>query len=328
MPVSGWAGVRVVVTGSSGFIGGHLVHELCRLGARVLGVDRRNPEPGAGWEHLALDLAAHDAPARLAPVCREAEVVFHLAARPGVRDADPDATRYRRRDNVTATLAVCGATPLGLPLVVASSSSVYGGARVVAGRVRPSHETDPLRPRGGYARTKVLTERICAARAARGGLVAVARPFTVVGERQRPDMALARWIRALRAGEPVTVLGSLRRGRDLTDVRLVVRALLALAEHLPPGPVNVGTGRVVSLEALLAAVAAELGVVPALRRRPAPAADPPATRAHTGRLARLLGPVPACDLRGVVARCARSIPPPADLHSQRASANMALHSPC
>lgn len=342
--MNGWGGVTVAVTGSSGFIGGHLARRLAGLGARVVGIDRRDPGPGAPWGHLRCDVTVPAARPLLQQVFSEADVVFHLAARAGVRDPDPGAAEGRRRDNVLATLAVAAATPARVPLVVTSSSSVYGGSapgRGPHGAVRPSREGDPLRPRGSYARTKVLVERTCALRAARGGLVAVARPFTVVGERQRPDMALARWIAALRRAEPVTVLGSPGRSRDLTDVGLVVRALLALAEHLPAGPINVGTGRPVTLGAAVRAVGEALGVVPEIRVTAAPAADPPHTCAHVGRLRGLLGRVPPTDLREVVARLvaegttrparpagARVAAGAVDLHSGAASANMVLHSPC
>src|SRR5918994_165350 len=156
--------------------------------------------------------------------------------------------------------------PRGTPLVVTSSSSVYGGA---AGR--PSHEDDPLRPLGGYARSKAAVERLCARRLAAGGLVTVARPFTVAGEGQRPDMALARWIAAVRARRPVPVLCSPGRTRDVTDVRDVVRALRLAAERRVAGPLNVGTGRPRTLAELAAAV------------NPGPAAPPPPRGAPPGR---------------------------------------------
>ena len=144
---------------------------------------------------------------------RVADAVFHLAGRPGVREAGPAAEAARARDNVAATAAVLRQVPRATPLVVASSSSVYGGA---AGR--PSREERPA-PAARRVRAQQGGGRaLCAARHAAGGAVAVVRPFTVAGEGQRPDMALARWIAAVRAGRPVRVLGSPARTRDVTDV--------------------------------------------------------------------------------------------------------------
>jgi len=147
-------------------------------------------------------------------------------------------------------------------------------------------------------------ERLCAQR----GGVAVLRPFTVAGEGQRPDMALARWIAAVRAGRPVTVLGSPARTRDVTDVRDLVRALRAAAERGVTGPLNVGTGRPRTLAELAASVGRALGAPAELVVRPAAAVEPAATWADTTRLGRRLGFVPVTDLDALVARQAAAAP--------------------
>ena len=223
--------MSVVVTGAAGFLGRALVASLVTDGIPVLAIDRRPPPAGPGITPLRADLLDRD-PA-VTDALRGADAVFHLAGRSGVRDTGPVADAARIRDNVHATAAVLAAVPAGRPLVVTSSSSVYGGAAA-----RPSRESDPLHPLGAYARSKAAVELLCAGRP-----VAVLRPFTVVGEGQRPDMALARWIAAVRAGEPITILGSLGRTRDVTDVRDVIRAARLAAERGLVGPLNVGTGR-------------------------------------------------------------------------------------
>lgn len=296
--------MAVVVTGAAGFLGRALVAGLAADGVEVVAVDRRplpgpaagalgtggRPDLGAVTALRADLLAGHPA---VLDALRHADAVFHLAGRPGVRDRGPAAEAARRRDNVAATAAVLAAVPAGTPLVVTSSSSVYGGA---AGR--PSREDDPLRPLGGYARSKAAVERLCARR----GGVAVLRPFTVAGEGQRPDMALARWIAAVRAGRPIEILGSPARTRDVTDVRDVVRAVRAAAERGVTGPLNVGTGRPRTLAELAAAVSRALGAPVELVVRPAAAVEPAATWADTARLARRLGFVPVTDLDALVAR--------------------------
>jgi nucleoside-diphosphate-sugar epimerase len=284
--------MAVVVTGAAGFLGRALVAGLAADGVAVVAVDRRPPPGGTGVDPLRADLLDRDPTVRSA--LREADAVFHLAGRPGVRDTGPAAEAARVRDNVAATAAVLDAVPAGTPLVVTSSSSVYGGSRG-----RPSREDDPLRPLGGYARSKAEVERLCAAR---GGAVAVLRPFTVAGEGQRPDMALARWIAAVRAGRPVPVLGSPARTRDVTDVRDVVRALRLAAERRVTGPLNVGTGRPRTLAELAAAVCRGLGAPAELVVMPAAAVEPAATWADATRIRRRLGFVPVTDLDELVAR--------------------------
>lgn len=298
----------VVVTGAAGFIGGALTAALAGAGQRVIAVDRRAvPVTGGAVRALRVDLldlgcrAGDD----LATALREADAVFHLAGRPGVRDRDPDAERLRQRDNVLATERVLRHVPAEVPLVVTSSSSVYGGCHG-----RASREGDPLRPLGGYARSKARAEALCAARLASGGTVALARPFTVVGEGQRPDMALARWIAALRCGEPIRVLGSPARTRDVTDVREVVRSLCSIAERGVRGPVNIGTGRPRTLADLAAAVCRALGRPGEIVVDPVGHEEPAATRADTTLHETLLGFRPRTDLDDVVRRQVAASAPP------------------
>jgi nucleoside-diphosphate-sugar epimerase len=289
--------VSVVVTGAAGFIGSALVADLLAAGYQVTAVDRRPlADLPAGAAAISADLLG---PGRQAAAVREAlrtaEAVFHLAGRAGVRDGDPAAPALRHRDNVLATASVLAGVPAGTPLVVASSSSVYGGSR--AGRA--SAEGDPLRPRGGYARSKAAVEDLCRRRLASGGTVAVARPFTVAGRRQRPDMALARWAAAASRGDPITVYGSLRRTRDITDVRDAATALRLMAERGVTGPLNIGTGRPYTLGDLAAAIHRTVGPAP-VQVIPAPRTDPPHTRADTRLAYRRLGFTPRTDLDATV----------------------------
>jgi nucleoside-diphosphate-sugar epimerase len=296
--------MTIVVTGASGFIGTHLVHGLLARGEVVIGLDRRPPTVvHEGYIHLTADLASPGDDAL--EVLRAAYGVVHLAARAGVREHGPEVEHRRHLDNVVAAEQVLASVPHDVPLLVTSSSSVYGGAR----RGRPSRETDRPRPHGGYARTKVAVEARCAARAAAGGCVTVARPFTVVGEGQRPDMALSRWIADARAGRPLTVFGGLDRCRDVTDVRCVVRALITLLDRSPVTTVNIGTGTAHTLGELTTAVRRVVAEVP-VEVRPRPVAEPDATLADVHRGRAVFGFVPSTDVIDVVRRAATAIAAP------------------
>jgi nucleoside-diphosphate-sugar epimerase len=303
--------MTVVVTGAAGFIGSHLVEALAARGERVVAIDRRPDMPATAAIRIVADLV--DAPAgAVDDALREAEAVFHLAARAGVRYPYRDPLRHRaagwagqagldwlrHRDNVLAAERVLQRVPDHVPVVVTSSSAVYGGSR----HGRACHEHDPLRPRGGYARSKVAMEARCQARAARGGLVAVARPFTVAGERQRPDMAIAQWIQAVRAGRPIRILGAPERTRDVTDVRDVVTGLLRLADRGVHGTVNLGTGEGHRLATIARAIAAALGRPADLVVEAADREDVPHTLADTRRCQTLLGMTPRTNLDALVRR--------------------------
>lgn len=288
--------MSVVVTGAAGFIGRHVVTTLRSRGYTVVGIDRRRWTPGDGEEVLVTDVSAPDGDARQALAA--ADAVIHLAGCPGVRDRAPDVAQRRYRDNVLAGQRILDLTPADTPLVVASSSSIYGGSR----DGRACHEDDPRRPLGGYARSKAALEERCDRRRASGGQIAVLRPFTVAGEAQRPDMAISRWLAAAVAGEAVTVLGSLDRVRDVTDVRDVAEGLVRAAEREVDTVCNLGTGRVHRLWEVIDAVTAVTGRRPPVRVVPAGTEEVPATRADTRRCARLLGFVPHTDLHALVVR--------------------------
>lgn len=291
--------MTVVVTGAAGFLGRHLVTRLLADGSSVVGIDRR-PTAVDGSTHLRADLAAGSSD--VDAVLARAEAVFHLAATPGVRLRGPQAAHRRWRDNVVAGDHVLRATPPATPVIVTSSSAVYGGARPVAQGLRPSREDDVVRPHGGYARSKVLLERLCARRAAAGGRVAVVRPFTIVGEGQRADMAVARWLVAARQGLPLTIHGSDTRRRDLTDVRSVVDVLVRVWSRGCDTTVNAGTGRPVTLDRVVRMIGEVLGVTPTLTFARPHRDEVSDTSADVRRCAELLGMVPTTDLRDIVRR--------------------------
>ena len=288
-----------VVTGAAGFIGSHLVEALAAAGYDVVGIDRRAGVPAAARREIIADLSIPSA--AVDDVLAEAEAVWHLAGCPGVRSTGGDVASRRRTDNVLAGTAVMAATPFRTRIVVVSSSSVYGGA-LHDGVLRPSREDDPLRPVGGYARSKAALEEVALRRAEGGGAVTVVRPFTVAGERQRPDMAIARWIDDCTAGRPLTLLGSPGRMRDLTDVRDVVIGLVRIVERDAGGTFNLGAGAPRSLTEMAAAVCDVLGEECRFNVQPAGPEEVPATWASIDRARRELDYEPASDLTAIVRR--------------------------
>jgi nucleoside-diphosphate-sugar epimerase len=223
----------------------------------------------------------------------EADVLVHLAGRPGVRTSFGDGEQVAVRDNVTATgrlLAACAEAGTRPRVVFASSSSVYG-----ASGSRPHHETDPVAPASPYARSKVAAERLVLA----AGLhVVVLRYFSVYGPRQRADMAFHRFIRAGLAGEPMPVFGAGDQRRSFTHVSDVVAATVsATVAEVPDGTVlNVGAERSIAVSDAIAELRVLLGLPLPVRDLGAAAGDVTTTWADSGAARRVLGWQPRIDL--------------------------------
>ncbi|MCL6626934.1 MAG: NAD-dependent epimerase/dehydratase family protein [Alicyclobacillus shizuokensis] len=270
----------VIVTGCAGFIGSHLCDRLLASGHEVIGLDamtgnyprwvkERNLRAAAGhpkFHFMEVDLCAGD----LEELARRAAVVFHLAALPGVRSSWGTSFADYLGGNVLATQrlleAVKSLDAARRPTVVyASSSSVYGDME------GPLAEDAPTYPRSPYGVSKLAAEQLCRVYASEFGIQAVSlRYFTVFGPRQRPDMAVHRFIRAALCGQPVTVYGDGEQTRDFTYVGDVVDANLAAAELGRAGDVfNIGGGNRASVNDLLAIIESVCSV--AVQRQVCPA---------------------------------------------------------
>jgi len=292
--------VKALVTGSAGFIGARLVRRLAARGDEVVGIDRRRLKGACGL-HVAMDMAERRNLAELARWTGWADAVFHLAARTGVRSTLPDIDLRRRRDILAAAEHLLAVTPARTHLILASSSAVYGEA-ARRGGVRPCREDDPLRPIGRYGRCKAQMEELSRRyRRPQDGL-AIARPFTVIGPGQRPDMALSIWIEAVRRAEPITVFGGPDRARDVTDVEGVVDGLTAAADLRFCGAVNLGAGRPRLLGEMIEAVFSAMGRETEVRVAPADPEEVKTTCADPGRARSQLGIDLRTDLRRTVAR--------------------------
>jgi nucleoside-diphosphate-sugar epimerase len=279
--------VRTVVTGAAGFIGSHLVHALLADGHDVVALDApgRAAFPAAAAANIAAlaragvvvsesDLATDD----LAPLA-DADVILHLAGRPGVRSSFGPGAAAAHRDNVIATERLLAAATGRF--VLASSSSVYGDA------AHPCTEDDPIDPQSPYARSKAEAERL--ARTARDSVIL--RYFSVYGPRQRPDMAFHRFIEAALDGSPAPLYGDGGQSRSFTYVGDVVAATVRAARApLPPGTIlNVGHPVTVGVRDVLHRIGTLLGAPPpTVPQGPAPG-DVQRTWAGTERTTRLLG---------------------------------------
>ena len=197
--------MRYAVTGAAGFIGSQLAETLIAVGHEVIALDcftdyydtARKEENARELDIQRFDLAADELD------FSDIDAVYHLAGQPGARSFGDVFPVYVRR-NVVATQRVFeAAVAAGVPVVWASSSSVYGDAERY-----PTSEDAPPRPNNPYGVTKLCCEQLHDAYARVFGLRAVAlRYFTVYGPRQRPDMAFARIVDALARDEEFEIYG-------------------------------------------------------------------------------------------------------------------------
>jgi UDP-glucuronate 4-epimerase len=254
--------VKALVTGAAGFVGSHTSEALLRLGHEVRGADALTDyydpalkkanvahlQDWAGFEFRGVDLLDAD----LADLLDGVDVVFHLAAQPGVRASWQSGFAVYAEANVLVTQRLLEATrQSGVQrFVYASSSSVYGRAASY-----PTSEDAPTRPFSPYGVTKLAAEHLCSLYADNWGLPTVSlRYFTVYGPRQRPDMAMNRFISAALEGRPIPVYGDGEQVRDFTFVEDVVAANLAAGttSDLPPGTVlNVAGGGSITVNGLI-----------------------------------------------------------------------------
>ena len=259
--------VKILVTGADGFVGRFLVRTLVVAGHDVVAAIRRGgSEPGT-WleepERRRVDLLPFDLEDPDAAAARlETEGVIHLAAIASSREARRDpALAWSVNTAGTARLleALAAARDQGRgdpAVIVVSSGEVYGD-----GPARPRPETDPVRPQSPYAATKAAAEIGALEIARRTGLrVIVARAFQHTGPGQA-DLyvvpALARRMAQARvAGTREIPVGNLEPVRDITDVRDVVAAYVALLERGAVGETyNVARGEGIALSEVFSRLA-------------------------------------------------------------------------
>src|SRR5262245_45916267 len=250
---------RVLITGVTGFVGGHLAEALvARGGATLHGLSRGGTWP-AELRNLerAVKLHAVDLGDRLA-IERVLEVVqpdwiFHLAgyAHTGHSFQEPDLAWAGNLDatrNLYEAVIRWGGSPR---LLFVSTGLIYGAGENI-------DEQAPLRPASPYAASKAAADLASAQYARHPGLdIVIARPFNHVGPRQSPEYVVARFasqIAAIERGQqpPVVETGDLDSARDFTDVRDVVRGYVLLLEKGRRGEAyNVGSGIALEIGAVL-----------------------------------------------------------------------------
>jgi UDP-glucose 4-epimerase len=256
--------MRVLVAGYAGFIGSHLVDKLLEQGYEVIGIDCfadyypreikevniSNALKNKNFEFIEEDILNMDK-------FPEVDYVFHLAAQAGVRASWGKSFEIYTRNNIEATQKLLEFyKDLSIKkFVYASSSSVYGDAEL------PMKENSLLKPVSPYGVTKLAGENLCYLYWKNYGVPTISlRYFTVYGPRQRPDMAIHKFVKAVFKGDEIPVFGDGTQTRDFTFVDDAVEANTLAARSNVVGEVfNIGGGTKISVNELIKKIEDTIG---------------------------------------------------------------------
>lgn len=307
----------VLITGVAGFIGSHVAEAFLARGRRVIGVDSLDPfyaesikrrnlaqvELAAAaqgpdrFEFVHADIRDADA-MREVFESRRPETAVHLAARAGVRPSIAQPALYTDV-NVRGTATLFEAARLAgcSRILLASSSSVYGNAS----RVPFSEDDTALEPISPYAATKRACELLAHTWHHLYGMrIACLRFFTAFGPRQRPDLAIQKFLTLLERGEPLPVFGDGTMSRDFTYIADIADGVLAGERAIDRHGLrtwNLGGCRPVSVNELIAAIERVTGLTAAIDRRPLQPGDVDRTCADPARSREELGFEPRTPLQ-------------------------------
>lgn len=287
--------MRVLITGTAGFIGYHLAESLLADGAEVFGFDNHNDyyDPAIKrarverlrqydrYTHAVRDLVNREAVESVVARAKPT-VVVHLAAQAGVRYSLENPMAYVD-SNITGFLNVLEACKSAPHVLYASSSSVYG-----YNDAQPFSESQPTeQPASLYAVTKKANEQMAYAYSRLFGMKTTGmRFFTAYGPWGRPDMALFKFTKAILAGEPVQLFNNGNHARDFTFISDIVQGIRLLMDR--PGPLadvyNIGCGNPRPLMDFLIEIEGQLGKRAAIDFLPLQAGDVPTTAADISKL--------------------------------------------
>lgn len=294
--------MHILLTGAAGFIGSHLGERLLGEGHRVTGLDNFDPfyDRALKEENLAAVRAVETGSFSLVEgeitegsiyekIEGTPEAIIHLAAKAGVRPSIADPVGYQKA-NVEGTqcLLEYAREKAIKTFLFASSSSVYG-----VNPKRPWSEDDhDLQPISPYASTKLSGELLGHVYSKLFGIRFIGlRFFTVYGPRQRPDLAIRKFMTKIANGESIPVFGDGTTSRDYTYVADTVDGILrALAYTGSDYEIfNLGNDMPISLAQMIETIEKVVGKPAVIDRQGNQLGDVPHTLADISKTRELLG---------------------------------------
>jgi len=256
--------MRALVTGCAGFIGSHVTDKLLMQGYEVSGIDCFTDNYAREIKEVNVSNALMDRKFEfiendILKMAKfpEVDYVFHQAAQAGVRASwGKEFTTYTR-NNIEATqrLLEFYRDRKLKKFIYASSSSVYGDTEL------PMREDSLLKPFSPYGVSKLAGEQLCYLYWENYGIPIISlRYFTVYGPRQRPDMAIHKFARAILKEEEVTVFGDGTQTRSFTFISDVVEAnILAARSNIEGEVFNIGAEEQINVNELITEIEKVVG---------------------------------------------------------------------
>ena len=299
--------MNILLTGCAGFIGSHTLEKLLQDNHRVIGVDNYDPfysreikkqnlcnVDSENFSLLEADLADPQTYQKIDFINegRSFDAIIHLAAKAGVRPSIQDPLGYQRA-NVIATqnLLEYAKKHTIKQFVFASSSSVYGVNPNV-----PWRENDlVLQPISPYASTKVSCELMGHVYSQLFGIRFLGlRFFTVYGPRQRPDLAINKFVRLIKEGNPIPVFGDGLSRRDYTYIDDIVSGIIGALNYDGSDYeiFNLGNDQTITLNELIKTIEIEINRDAIIDKQPNQPGDVPQTWADISKAKKLLGYLP------------------------------------
>ncbi len=281
--------MRFLITGGAGFIGSHLADDLLAKGHQVVILDNFDNYYARSIKESNLHQALAYNTCKLVEgdirdsillqqilLEHDVELIIHLAAKAGVRSSIECPEEYCDV-NIKGTLTILEAMRAAKvsKLIFASSSSVYGNSSHVP--FREDHLIDcPISP---YASTKRAGELLCHAYCHLYGFnISCLRLFTVYGPRQRPDLAIHKFIKYIDHGKAIPYYGDGGTSRDYTYISDIIEGIQAAARSVNGFNIfNLGGFGPVSLQSLVDKIAACLQKEPVYDWLPMQPGDMPIT---------------------------------------------------
>ena len=291
--------MQVLITGGAGFIGSHTAEQILSKGHSVIILDDFNDfySPAIKRDNLRSisgaarieEVDIRNAERVRQIVCEsKPDAIVHLAARAGVRPSILQPELYIDT-NIKGTFNLLEAARIAkVPrFISASSSSVYGTLKTA-----PFREDMCLNQTiSPYAATKLASEQLCSNYSHLYGIRCISlRFFTVYGPRQRPDLAIHSFTRAINEGKTIKQFGDGSTRRDYTYIDDILQGILACLDY--DGPIcdvfNLGESQTTTLSELISSIESALGKKAAIEKLPEQPGDVPLTYADISKARALL----------------------------------------